>query len=88
MQLHLLVRKSGLPNYRGCRIPVPSELCIDIWHKLLIDYDDKQVCEFLQFGFPLDYTGDITSSQPPYKNHRGAREFPTFLNNYFLTECR
>ena len=50
------VNRSGRPNFRGCRIALPNNrFNIPLWRDLLDDYSDKLICEFLEFGFPLDF---------------------------------
>ena len=54
---------------------------------MLINYKDSKVCELLEFGFPIGFEGSTenlyTQNQIwKYKNHRGATEFPTEINNY------
>ena len=38
---HLMIKDSGIPNYLGCRIPVPSNLKCHIWSHYLANYWDK-----------------------------------------------
>ena len=38
VEAHTLIRKSGLPNYLGMRIPVTSQLNIPVWQKYLTSY--------------------------------------------------
>ena len=46
------IRNSGLPNYRGIRIPIKSGLNIEAWEKYLQYYVDKRVLQYIKFGFP------------------------------------
>ena len=82
------VLASGLPNYRCCRIPVlNSGLKIHVWRERLVDYHDRVLCDFLEFGFPIDYQGsdlDYTVR----RNHKGARDFPGFISGYLQRECQ
>ena len=81
------VHLSGLPNYKGCRISLPTALNLSAWRSNLEQYDDRIVCEYLEFGFPIDYHGPPLTKLPPYRNHKGAREFSTFVSEYFVSEC-
>ena len=55
------LRHTAIPNYIGARIPVQSGLHIKAWRLLLKDYYDSQLLDFLQFGWPVDYTGEKPS---------------------------
>ena len=52
--------KSGKFNFEECRIPINNRLNIDYIGNCLEDYKDKQICDFLEFGFPIGYNGDNT----------------------------
>ena len=60
---------------------------------MLQDYKDQQLCDFLEFGFPIGYNGNNEILQQIYKkdvwkfkNHKGAEQFPEDLNAYFGKE--
>ena len=42
-----------------------------MWRHLLHDYVDYQVCDFLEFGWPINYTA-TNSPSVPQRNHRSA----------------
>ena len=82
------INASGSPNYALCRIPLPySKLNISVWREKLSQYKDKIVCEFLQFGFPLDFNRNQKLSANERRNHKGARDFPRFIEKYLKREC-
>ena len=89
VELYEVVSGSGIPNYKGCRIPVPigKKLNMDLWRERLVSYEDKVVCEFLQFGFPLDFDRKAKLNFNERRNHRGARDFPAVINEYLTREC-
>ena len=72
---NLLVRESGLPNYKGLCIPIPSCFNFKFPREALKDYHDYEVVDLLKFGFPLSHDG-ITGAKTVPKNHTGAREWP------------
>ena len=76
-EAHQLVRKSKKFNYQSSRIPVPSGLNIDNWRRYLVDYDLSILCEYLQYGFPLNV--NYNSFQPVTKitNHASALGNPS-----------
>ena len=76
---------SGLPNYLGCRIPVVSNLKIEFIRSMLSEYDDQNLCDLLEFGFPLGYSGNLLNVKKP-RNHSGARDYPEFIMKYLKKE--
>ena len=60
-QLHAKVKASGVPNYMGVRIPVKSQLNVDVWKEELDQYWDQQLLQLLEFGFPLDFNRNFLS---------------------------
>ena len=81
-----MVQASGEPNFKKCRIPVKSGLNISVWRRKLREYSDKVVCEYLQFGFPLDFDTRKKLSDKERRNHKGAREYPNFIDKYLERE--
>lgn len=82
------INASGSPNYALCRIPIlHSKLNIAVWRQKLERYSDKIVCEFLQFGFPLDFDKSRELSLNERRNHKGARDHPKFIDKYLQREC-
>ena len=60
-------------NFKGARVQVPSALNVREWKRLLVDYDDKIVVEFLEFGWPLNYQDPLPPSGVDYGyNHKSA----------------
>ena len=87
IQLFEQVYQSALPNYRGCRITLPfSNFNIPLWRELLSDYNDNIVCDFLEFGFPLDFDKSVQLSINERRNHKGARDYPEFVDQYLHSE--
>ena len=82
------VHASGFPNFQSCRIPVcqPS-LNLALWREKLKGYKDEIVCDMLEFGFPIDFDRRRTVSSSAGRNHKGARDYPQFIDEYFRKEC-
>ena len=53
--MHQIIKQTGLPNFLGARIPVPSQLRPDRWHFHLENFGDNQLVDLIQYGFPLDF---------------------------------
>ena len=74
-----------MPNHKGCRFPVPSSFNLACFRSLLADYSDADLCDHLEFGFPLGFCGDPI---PPrtVRNHQGAIEFASHVDKYVTAE--
>lgn len=48
------VEKSGKFNYQGLQIMLPTKWNIQLLDKLLTGYHDKEIINFLKFGWPVD----------------------------------
>ena len=54
-------------NYCGAKIPLPhNKLNIPYWRENLSDYNDTQLCEFLEFGWPLGVDPSVTLQSVSY----------------------
>ena len=83
------VYRSGRPNFRGCRIALPNNrFNIPLWRELLNDYSDQLICEFLEFGFPLDFDKSVVLCTDERRNHKGSRQYPEFVNDYLGKEVQ
>ena len=80
------VHASGKYNFQGCRIPV-SKLNMKMWRKRLSNYSDKIVCDYLEYGFPLDFNKNNKLSYDERRNHKGAKDYPEFIQKYLKKEC-
>ena len=80
------VHASGKYNFQGCRIPV-SKLNMKLWRKRLTNYDDRVVCDYLEYGFPLDFNKNNKLSYDERRNHKGAKDYPEFIQRYLKKEC-
>ena len=87
VELHRLVENSGKHNFEAVRIPIHSELQINKWEEYLFDYYDNRVVEFLKYGWPLNFDSEI-SPVSDLRNHKGAREFSSFICDYLKKETQ
>ena len=93
LDVHEKVIQSGKYNFEGCRIPVNEKLNIQYIREMLHDYKDQQLCDFLEFGFPIGYTGNneilknVSKKDTwKFKNHKGAEEFKEDMLTYLQKE--
>ena len=85
LQAHKLIRNSGMPNFLGMRIPVKSNLKISSWRAHLCDYFDKQLCDLIEFGFPLDFDRS-RHLESTLVNHASGRNFSDHIDKYLQEE--
>ena len=80
-----LVRATGVPNYLGACIRIPSAINCDALDHLLHGYHDAEISDFLRFGWPGGYTAPtppITTEQ----NHPSATNFPDHVQKFIDKE--
>ena len=93
LKIHKMVLDSGKYNYEGCRLRVNENINVIFMRTMLANYNDLQVCDFLEFGFPLGFEGSLENLHSKdqiwkYKNHTGATEFPQHINSYIKKESQ
>ena len=75
------------PNYCGARIPLEhTSLNIARWRFHLIGYENKDIIQYLQYGFPLG----LSDNPPPMlvstlRNHGSSYQFFTYLDEFLST---
>ncbi|CAG2211665.1 unnamed protein product [Mytilus edulis] len=85
VSIHNIVKKSGLYNFQGCKIPIYSKINILFLRSLLQNYSDAQVCDFLEYGWPVGHDGSPFRSSFS-RNHSGATDFPDDIAKYLKKE--
>lgn len=62
---------------------------------MLTDFKDQELCDFLEFGFPIGFTGGEQVLKQvdkkdlwKYKNHKGAEEFASEMLSYLEKESK
>ena len=69
------------------RIPVSSQLNVNVWKNELKDYWDQQLLQLIEFGFPLDFNRNCVLRHEE-GNHSSATEFPRDVDAYIEEECK
>ena len=87
MQAHHLIRDSKLPNYLHCCIPMQSGLNIKAWRHYLSNYWDQQLCDLLEFGFPLDFDR-IYQLHSIEENHTSVNENMDYISKFLHEEMQ
>ena len=70
------------PNYCGARVPlIHTRLNIQKWRQLLIGYENIEIMQFLEYGFPLGLTTNpILESS--LQNHGSSYQFYDFIDEF------
>ena len=85
-EAHAVVKNTRSPNYMKACVTVPSGLCIDKWHMYLQHYDLKIVCEYLQFGFPVNVDYNLFTYVEEVVYHPSAIAKMEGVDKYFQDE--
>ena len=56
-----------------------------MWRALLQGYEDRVICDFLEFGWPLGHTNQ-TLPVFDLRTHRGALTFPSAVKEYISSD--
>ena len=85
IEIHEIVKETGKPNFMQARIPVKSQLNVEVWEKLLKNYWDQQLLQLLRFCFPLDFNRN-RQLHCDGGNHSSATEYPKDVDAYIQAE--
>ena len=85
MDVYTRVVNTGMYNFQCARVPIPSGLHIDAWRTYLEDYDDVEVCDFLEYGWPSNFNHNACL-QSTLRNHKSGLEFGSHIDAYIETE--
>ena len=86
-EVYDIVKTSNFPNYLHARVRVASGLRIDNWRQVLRDYPDIQLVDFLEFGWPLDFTAPLPP-KPTFQNHERNTENLVHIEKYLEKEIK
>ena len=86
IKLHYLVLRGGYPNRFGAKIPVKSKWNLELMEQLLKDYADREVVEWIRYGWPTGRLPGLPEPSVWGKNHKGAEEHPEALRKYISKE--
>ena len=85
--LHYRVSAFGCYNFQGARIPLENGFNIPLWRSFLQGTSHSQICDFLEFGFPLN-----TNHEGPFKqtlkNHPSAYAYHKEIDDFITKELK
>lgn len=80
------VKKAGIPNALGCRIPIPSKLHLDQWDELLGKSSKyEELLDFIRFRFLMGYLGPESAYDDKY-NHSSAEQYESHIEAFLEKE--
>ena len=85
LEAHKIIKATKTPNYMKCRIPVQSGLNIKAWRAHLSNYWDQQLCDLLEFGFPLDFEWNCILNSTEI-NHTSAIQNSQHISHFIQEE--
>ena len=80
------VMKRGYPNAWGARIPLKLRWNLTLMESLLNNYEDKEVIEWLKYGWPISRPPNWPDPVPTFNNHASADNHPECLQAYVHKE--
>ena len=86
VSMHSKLQTASGPNAFTLHLPVPLSLNIPGWRTQLREYHDQDLCDFLEFGWPVGYS----TPTPPVstqQNHGSATSNPQVIDVFLATEC-
>ena len=84
VQLVKYIRDTGQPNVYGARIPLQTNWNVALLKQLVTSTSDREVVEFLTFGWPLNHDGrEVTIT---LRNHASAEQYPQHMQKYISKE--
>ena len=90
--MHNSIVSSGKYNFEGCKFSLDTNLNLDYFRFMLSDYHDHNLCDLLEFGFPIGYMGKIQQqSRDNYsfvKNHKGAKDYAVHVQKFLNKELQ
>ena len=74
---------SGTPNFKGARIKlVHTDLKIENWRRHLMCYEGREICQFLEYGFPIGLDDPPPPLEPAQSNHGSAYSFFPWIDKF------
>ena len=79
------VIESGKYNFEACRIPLKTNLNVEFF-RFMLSYYGKAVVEFLEFGFPIGFSGKVQKRPSRVKKHKWVTAYPAEVKKYLRKE--
>ena len=86
VQKILEARKAQDHNFRGAKIPVPTHWNLELLDNLLVDYEDREIVDFLRYGWPMSRDTFPLTLPEAKINHKGAYTCHEEVTRYIQKE--
>ena len=86
LQVVSAIRQSGVPNYRGLRVPLQSSFNWAYLKQNITGYRDQKLIDYLKFGFPLGLNDHTDIKGNSDSNHSSATLHPKAVEQYIQFE--
>lgn len=86
VELAKIIMQSGKYNFEGLRIPLKTRWNTDLLQTWLHEYEDKQVAEFIKYGWPIDRDPNLALPNAQGRNHKGALDYPEDVDLHIQEE--
>lgn len=83
--IYKVIKARNLPNYLGAQIKIPSGMRVENWRRLLKGYHDERICDYIDFGWPISYTG-AKPPTPVQENHKSALDYMEHVDAFIEKE--
>ena len=87
MLAHKII-ESGTENRYGCRIPLRTNWRIEEFDALLHEYHDKDILEWINYGFSISRSMLSPDPVPATSYHLGANIYPSCIDEYIENEVK
>jgi hypothetical protein len=64
-----------------------NNINVEFFRTHLKNYNDKIICELLEFGAPIGFEGKLDKCESRVLNHKGASDFSNDILNYLKKEA-
>ena len=78
------IQELGMPNVYGLRIPIKTNWNVELLHQLVTSTSDREVVQFLTYGWPLNHDGRQVSIT--MENHTSANMYLEQMQRYVEKE--
>ena len=86
IKIHQEVVEGGYPSRWGARRPVKTKWNLDRFKELLQEYEDREVVEWIRYGWPTGRLPVLPEPAITNSNHKGATDHPEALQKYIKKE--
>ena len=78
--------QTGTPNFRGARIKLAhTNLKVDRWRHHLVGYEGKELCQYLDYGFPIGLDDPTPKLVPATRNHGSSYSFFPWIDKFLAS---